>query len=370
MPQPTMPATPSPRDAAGRPGRRVATPRGPRRAKPLDYRAAGVDIDAGNALVERIKPLARATRRAGVLADVGGFGGLFCLDTARYPQATLVAATDGVGTKLKLAFATGRHDTIGIDLVAMCANDIVTQGAEPLFFMDYFATAALSLLQAETVIKGIAAACAHCGCALLGGESAELPGMYRPGEYDLAGFAVGIVNRDKIIDGAAIRRGDSIIGIASDGPHANGYSLIREILQRGRHDLNAPFGDGTLGEVLLQPTRIYVKPLLALMARVSVCGLAHITGGGLVENIPRILPPGVAAKLEPGSWRPPPIFQWLQQQGDIADSEMRRVFNCGIGMCVVVAPTDAEQALAILRQHGERASVIGAVAAGANEVIW
>ena len=331
---------------------------------PLNYRDAGVDIDAGNELVRRIRPLARATRRAGVLADVGGFGGLFGIDVARYPEPVLVAAADGVGTKLRLALELDRHDTIGIDLVAMCVNDVVAQGGEPLFFLDYFATGALSLPQAEAVIAGIANACERCGCALLGGETAEMPGRYARGEYDLAGFAVGIVNRDRIIDGAAIRPGDRIIGIASDGPHANGYSLIRKIIERGGHRLSQPFGAATLGEVLLKPTRLYAKPILALLSKSRVRGLAHITGGGLGENLARVLPRGCGARIDRAGWALPEIFHWLQREGDIETAEMYRAFNCGVGLCAVTAREDAEGAVDILRRAGETAFVIGEITRG------
>jgi phosphoribosylformylglycinamidine cyclo-ligase len=327
----------------------------------LSYRDAGVDIDAGNALIDRIKPLSRATLRAGVLTDVGGFGGLFGIDITKYPEPVLVSGTDGVGTKLKLAFELDRHDTIGIDLVAMCVNDIIVQGAEPLFFLDYFATGKLSLDQAESVIRGIAHGCEESGCALLGGETAEMPGMYDEGEYDLAGFSVGVVNRPDIIDGSLISAGDRIIGLASSGPHSNGYSLVRKIIEHGKHDLGQAFADSTLGDTLLAPTRLYVKSLLALQQQVSIHGLAHITGGGLLENLPRVMPDNTIAKINETRWQWPSIFDWLQEEGNVESREMYRTFNCGIGMCVIVGPDDATQAIEILEQHGEQAQLIGEI---------
>jgi len=333
----------------------------------MSYRDAGVDIDAGNALINRIKPLAKATMRAGVLTDVGGFGGLFGLDTAKYTDPVLVSGTDGVGTKLKLAFEMNRHDTIGIDLVGMCVNDIIVQGAEPLFFLDYFATGKLSLEQAEAVIKGIANGCAESGCALLGGETAEMPGMYDEGEYDLAGFSVGVVNRDRIIDGSTIKAGDRIIGLASSGPHSNGYSLIRKIIKAGGHSLDQAFSDSTLGDFLLTPTRLYIKSLLALIEQVNVKGLAHITGEGLPENLPRVMPEHTAARIDTGSWQWPEIFQWLQAEGNVETGEMYRTFNCGIGMCVIVEDGQADSALELLAQHGEHALVIGEIITNDSE---
>jgi phosphoribosylformylglycinamidine cyclo-ligase len=332
----------------------------------LSYREAGVDIDAGDRLVENIKPFARRTLREGVLAGIGGFGALFEVPK-RYRQPVLVSGTDGVGTKLKLAFELDRHDTIGIDLVAMSVNDVLVQGAEPLFFLDYFACGRLDVAAATQVIKGVALGCEQAGCALIGGETAEMPGMYAPGEYDLAGFAVGVVEKDRIIDGARIAPGDAVLGLASSGPHSNGYSLIRRILERSRAELSGDFDGRTLGDALLTPTRIYVKPLLELMSEVDVKGLAHITGGGLIENIPRILPSDTLAQLERGSWPQPPLFGWLQHAGDIADAEMWRVFNCGIGMVVVVAQADAEQALHILGRAGETAYRIGTIQARSGE---
>jgi phosphoribosylformylglycinamidine cyclo-ligase len=324
----------------------------------LSYRDAGVDIDAGDQLVENIKPFARRTLREGVLAGIGGFGALFEVPK-RYKEPVLVSGTDGVGTKLKLAFDLGRHDTIGIDLVAMSVNDVLVQGAEPLFFLDYFACGRLDVTTATQVVKGIALGCEQAGCALIGGETAEMPGMYTPGEYDLAGFAVGVVEKAGIIDGSRITDGDAVLGVASSGAHSNGYSLIRRILEKSGADLATNFDGRTLGEALLTPTRIYVKPLLALMRELQVKGLAHITGGGLLENVPRILPGGVVAEIDRSAWPHPPLFAWLQQTGSVADQEMLRVFNCGIGMVVVLAHADAERALAALRAAGETAYRIG-----------
>jgi phosphoribosylformylglycinamidine cyclo-ligase len=327
----------------------------------LSYRDAGVDIDAGNALIDRIKPLTRATMRAGVLTDVGGFGGLFGINTDQYPEPVLVSGTDGVGTKLKLAFELDQHDSIGIDLVAMCVNDIIVQGAEPLFFLDYFATGKLSLQQAEDVIRGIAEGCQQSGCALLGGETAEMPGMYDEGEYDLAGFSVGIVNRPDIIDGSQVVAGDQIIGLASSGPHSNGYSLIRKVIENGNHDLHQEFAGSTLGATLLAPTRIYTKSLLAVKQEIAIHGMAHITGGGLLENLPRVMPANTIAQIDQNCWSWPAVFSWLQEQGNIDAREMYRTFNCGIGMCVIVKPDDADKALDSLHAHGETAYIIGEI---------
>jgi phosphoribosylformylglycinamidine cyclo-ligase len=324
----------------------------------LSYRDAGVDIDAGDQLVENIKPFARRTLREGVLAGIGGFGALFEVPKG-YQEPVLVSGTDGVGTKLKLAFELGRHDTIGIDLVAMSVNDVLVQGAEPLFFLDYFACGRLDVATATQVVKGIALGCEQAGCALIGGETAEMPGMYAPGEYDLAGFAVGVVEKTGIIDGSRIGDGDAVLGLASSGAHSNGYSLVRRILEKSGSDLASDFNGRTLGDALLTPTRIYVKPLLALMRELQVKGLAHITGGGLLENVPRILPAGLVADIDRNAWPRPPIFAWLQQAGSVADQEMFRVFNCGIGMVVVLAQADAEQALASLQAAGEIAYRIG-----------
>ncbi|MDS4014491.1 MAG: phosphoribosylformylglycinamidine cyclo-ligase [Candidatus Accumulibacter sp.] len=329
--------------------------------RPLSYRDAGVDIDAGDELVERIKPLARKTMRDGVLAGIGGFGALFEVPR-RYREPVLVAGTDGVGTKLKLAFELGQHDTIGIDLVAMSVNDILVQGAEPLFFLDYFACGKLHVATAANVVQGIARGCEMAGCALIGGETAEMPGMYPEGEYDLAGFAVGVVERSAIIDGTQIAVGDVVLGLPSSGAHSNGYSLIRQIVARSHVDLGQAFdGDRTLAEAVMAPTRIYVRPLLAVMQALRVKGMAHITGGGLTGNVPRILPVGVKAELVQSAWPRQKLFDWLKSEGQVAESEMYRVFNCGIGMVVVVAREDARQAVRILRDAGEPALVIGSI---------
>ncbi len=326
----------------------------------LSYRDAGVDIDAGDALVEAIKPFAKRTMREGVLAGIGGFGALFEV-SKKYKEPVLVSGTDGVGTKLKLAFHLNRHDTVGIDLVAMSVNDILVQGAEPLFFLDYFACGRLDVAAATDVIKGIAAGCEQAGCALIGGETAEMPSMYPDGEYDLAGFAVGAVEKSKIIDGRKIQPGDVILGLASSGVHSNGYSLVRKILEVAKPDLNADFHGRPLADVLLAPTRIYVKPLLALMEKMPVHGMVHITGGGLVENIPRVLQPNLTAVLKRDSWTMLPLFTWLQQHGGVADEEMHRVFNCGIGMTVIVSKDNADAAEAELKALGETVYRIGSI---------
>ena len=331
----------------------------------LSYRDAGVDIDAGDALVEAIKPYARRTLRPEVLTGIGGFGALVEI-SKKYREPVLVAGTDGVGTKLKLAFQLQRHDTVGIDLVAMSVNDVLVQGAEPLFFLDYFACGKLDLPSATDVIKGVARGCEIAGCALIGGETAEMPGMYPAGEYDLAGFAVGVVEKSAIIDGRHIAAGDAVLGLASSGAHSNGYSLVRRILERAKPDLSADFHGRPLADVLLEPTRIYVKPLLALMRSIKLKGLAHITGGGLVENIPRALPEGVTAVLQKSAWPMPPLFNWLQQHGGVAEAEMHRVFNCGIGMTLIVADADADAALRLLAEFGERAYRIGRIETRAN----
>ncbi|MFZ5660101.1 MAG: phosphoribosylformylglycinamidine cyclo-ligase [Pseudomonadota bacterium] len=327
----------------------------------LSYRDAGVDIDAGNALVERIKPIARRTRRPGVLGGLGGFGGFFELPTERYRQPVLVSGTDGVGTKLLLAQQMDRHDSIGIDLVAMCVNDLLVTGAEPLYFLDYFACGKLDVDVAASVIDGIGRGCEQAGCALIGGETAEMPGMYQPGEYDLAGFAVGVVEKDAIIDGSQVRAGDVVLGLASSGLHSNGYSLARKVLERSGLGLDSPFGDGTLGMTLLTPTRIYAKPLQTLLQSVPVKAMAHITGGGLPENLPRVLPDGLAARIQTKAWPRPAIFDWLQAEGRIDDAEMYRTFNCGIGMALVVAAEQAEPALAVLQSAGETAFRLGEI---------
>ena len=327
----------------------------------LTYRDAGVDIDAGDALVERIKPYAKRTMRPGVLAGIGGFGALFEVPKG-YTEPVLVSGTDGVGTKLKLAFELGRHDTIGVDLVAMSVNDILTLGAEPLYFLDYYACGKLDVETASRVVKGIAAGCERAGCALIGGETAEMPGMYTPGEYDLAGFAVGVVEKSRIIDGSTIARGDVVLGLASDGAHSNGYSLIRKIVSARGVDLESVSLQGaSLAELLLAPTRIYVKPLLALFQRMRVKGLAHITGGGLVENVPRVLSERLTARLERSAWPMPPLFSWLKHEGKVPDDEMFRVFNCGIGMVLVVDAGDADATIEALAAAGETVYRIGAI---------
>ncbi len=326
----------------------------------LSYRDAGVDIDAGDALVENIKPFAKRTLRPEVLGGIGGFGALFDI-SKKYREPVLVSGTDGVGTKLKLAFEMNRPDTIGIDLVAMSVNDILVQGAEPLFFLDYFACGKLDVAAATDVVKGIAQGCELAGCALIGDETAEMPGMYPAGEYDLAGFAVGAVEKSQIISGATIQAGDAVLGLASSGAHSNGYSLIRKILQVTGADLNAPFHGRTLGETIIEPTRIYVKPLLALMRELPVKGMAHITGGGLLENIPRILQAELTAVLDKSRWEMPPLFRWLQEKGNVAPREMYRTFNCGIGMAVVVAQADAGRAMQSLAAMGETVYRIGEI---------
>ncbi len=326
----------------------------------LSYRDAGVDIDAGDALVEAIKPFAKRTMREGVIGGLGGFGALFELGK-KYKEPVLVSGTDGVGTKLKLAFHLNKHDTIGIDLVAMSVNDILVQGAEPLFFLDYFACGKLDVPTATDVVKGIAFGCEQAGCALIGGETAEMPSMYPQGEYDLAGFAVGAVEKSKIIDGTKIAPGDVILGLASSGAHSNGYSLVRKIIDVAKPDLNADFHGRKLSDALLEPTRIYVKPLLALMNQLEVKGMVHITGGGLVENIPRVLQPGLTAELHRDAWAMPPLFTWLQQHGGVADAEMHRVFNCGIGMAVIVSKENADAAMKQLTAAGETVTKIGAI---------
>jgi len=331
----------------------------------LSYRDAGVDIDAGDALVEAIKPLAKRTMREGVLGGIGGFGGLFEI-SKKFKEPVLVSGTDGVGTKLKLAFELNRHDTVGIDLVAMSVNDILVQGAEPLFFLDYFACGKLDVATATAVVSGIAKGCEESGCALLGGETAEMPGMYPDGEYDLAGFAVGAVEKSAIIDGSKIVPGDVVLGLASSGIHSNGYSLVRKIIQVAKPDLEADFHGRKLADVLMAPTRLYVKPLLALMASMEVKGLVHITGGGLVENIPRVLQDNLTAVLDAKSWTMPPLFQWLQQHGGVADAEMHRVFNCGIGMTVIVSKENADAAMAQLQAAGETVYRIGEIRARAE----
>lgn len=329
------------------------------RTPPFTYREAGVDIDAGEALVEAIKPLVARTARPGMLGTIGGFGGCFALDPGRYQEPVLVASTDGVGTKIKLAAQLNRYDTIGIDLVAMCANDIIVQGAEPLFFLDYYATGKLDTAIGARIVEGIAEGCCLAGMALIGGETAEMPSVYAPGDYDLAGFAVGIVERAKLLDGSAVKAGDALVGLASSGPHANGYSLIRKILDSHHIRLDTAFADATLGEVLLAPTRIYVRAALHALNAHPVHALAHITGGGLVGNLPRVLPEGLGAVINSASWPHPPIFDWLQNQGAVADAEMYRTFNCGIGMVLVVHAESADAVMHSLRQQGETPFLIG-----------
>jgi len=328
---------------------------------PLTYRDAGVDIDAGERLVDRIGADVAATRRPEVLGGLGGFGGLFALDTSRFRQPVLVAGTDGVGTKLRLARDLDRHDSIGIDLVAMCVNDVIVTGAEPQFFLDYYATGKLDEDVAATVIRGIAAGCSEAGCALIGGETAEMPGMYAAGDYDLAGFCVGAVERDRILDPTSVAPGDRVLGLAASGPHSNGYSLIRRVLERSGADPAMPCGDTTLGAALMAPTRIYVRPLLSVLDEHEIHALAHITGGGLVENLPRVLPAGTRARIDPQSWQRPPVFDWLQDAGAIEEREMLRTFNCGIGMCVVVPETGAAALQAALADTGETVWDIGRI---------
>lgn len=332
----------------------------PDQQQSLSYKDAGVDIDAGHALVERIKTAAQRTHRAGVLGGLGGFGGLFQLPSG-YQEPVLVSGTDGVGTKLRLAIDSQRHDGIGIDLVAMCVNDIVVAGAEPLFFLDYYATGQLNVDVAAEVVASIGRGCELAGCALIGGETAEMPGMYESGDYDLAGFAVGIVEKSRIIDGSKVAAGDVLIGLPSSGPHSNGYSLIRKVLEHSNAQLDDVLEGKTLGDWLLAPTRIYVKPLLKLIQALPVHALSHITGGGLLDNIPRVLPEDAQALLNADSWELPPVFKWLQQAGNISDREMHRTFNCGIGMVVVVSADNAEAAVDLLRQEGEEPFVLGHV---------
>jgi len=330
---------------------------------PLTYRDAGVDIDAGDALVDRIKPLAARTMREGVLAGIGGFGALFEVPK-RYKEPVLVSGTDGVGTKLKLAFDWQRHDTVGIDLVAMSVNDILVQGAEPLFFLDYFACGKLSVDVAAQVVGGIARGCELSGCALIGGETAEMPGMYPDGEYDLAGFAVGAAEKSELIDGKSIQPGDVVLGLASSGAHSNGYSLLRKILQRANARPEQDFHGQPLGDVVMAPTHLYVKPVLAVLKDFGkqIKGLAHITGGGLLDNVPRILQPGLQARLHRDTWQMPKLFSWLQEQGGVADTEMHRVFNCGIGMVAVVPAAQAQAISQALRAQGETVYQLGEIA--------
>ena len=333
----------------------------------LSYKDAGVDIDAGDALVERIKDVAKRTRRPEVMSGLGGFGALCQIPTG-YKEPVLVSGTDGVGTKLKLAMEVGIHDTIGIDLVAMCVNDLLVTGAEPLFFLDYYATGALNVDIAASVATGIGNGCEQAGCSLVGGETAEMPGMYEGDDYDLAGFCVGIVEKANIIDGSSVRIGDQLIGVTSSGPHSNGYSLVRKIIEHSGAKLDQAFGDSTLGETLLAPTKIYIKPILRVIKQYRVNALAHITGGGLLENIPRVLPRNTKAVIDAKSWERPAIFNWLQEQGNVEAREMYRTFNCGIGMVLAVAADDAEGVIDMLNQQGETAMLIGSIeAAGEDE---
>jgi phosphoribosylformylglycinamidine cyclo-ligase len=335
----------------------------------LSYRDAGVDIDAGDELVERIKPHVKRTLRREVIGGLGGFGALVRVPLDRYRQPVLVSGTDGVGTKLRLAIDTGHHDTIGIDLVAMCANDVVVQGAEPLYFLDYYATGKLDIAVGERVIAGIAEGCVQAGCALVGGETAEMPGMYHGADYDLAGFCVGIVEEDRLLDGSSTRAGDVVLGLASSGPHSNGYSLIRKLLAREKADAATRVDGRPLYELLLAPTRIYVKSLLKLLVEVPVHGLAHITGGGLLDNLPRVVPDGLEVRIERGAWQRPAVFEWLKAAANIDETEMHRTFNCGIGMTATVPAAAVEQALACLRAAGESAFVIGEVRPGSRGVV-
>ena len=336
---------------------------------PVTYLDAGVDIDAGDELVERIKPKVKRSMRPEVLGGIGGFGALVEVPLDRYRKPVLVSGTDGVGTKLRLAIDTRRHDGVGIDLVAMCVNDVVVQGAEPLYFLDYYASGKLDVDVGERVIAGIVEGCVQAGCALVGGETAEMPGMYHGADYDLAGFCVGIVEKDSIIDGTKTRAGDVVLGLPSSGPHSNGFSLIRKILQVSKAELTQDVQGVSLIDRLMTPTQIYVKPLLALMSKVSLHGLSHITGGGLVDNIPRVIPDGLEVVLERKAWRREPVFEWLQQQGRVPDAEMYRVFNCGIGMTIQLRSDDVDKAIGLLRDAGQEALVIGEVRSGSRGVV-
>ena len=335
----------------------------------LSYRSAGVNIDAGDNLVERLKPLVSRTRREGWITGIGGFSGLFELPVERYQAPVLVSGVDGVGTKLKLAIEMDRHDTIGIDLVAMCVNDVIVCGAEPLYFLDYFATSVLSEDLAESVISGIARGCEIAGAALIGGETAEMPAMYREGDYDLAGFCVGVVEKSKIIDGSTVRAGDQVLGLASSGVHSNGYSLIHAVRERSQATLTDAFGQQTLGESLLAPTRIYASSINRLLKNIPVKGMAHVTGGGLGGNVSRIMPQGLQAQIDSTAWQRPAIFDWIQTQGDIEETEMLRTFNCGIGMVVIVARGDVANAQVLLEETGENITVIGEVRHGPHGAI-
>ncbi|SIQ01471.1 phosphoribosylformylglycinamidine cyclo-ligase [Aeromonas sp. RU39B] len=331
----------------------------------LSYKDAGVDIDAGNALVERIKGVAKRTRRPEVLGGLGGFGAL-CQIPAGYKEPVLVSGTDGVGTKLRLAIDLKKHDTVGIDLVAMCVNDLIVQGAEPLFFLDYYATGKLDVDTAAAVVTGIGAGCEQSGCALVGGETAEMPGMYEGDDYDIAGFCVGVVEKSEIIDGSKVKAGDALIALASSGPHSNGFSLIRKILEVSAADVQQAMGDTTLANALLEPTRIYVKPVLKLLKQCEIHALSHITGGGFWENIPRVLPANTQAVVDEQSWQWPPVFNWLQQAGNVTRHEMYRTFNCGVGMIIALPASELDKALALLKAEGEQAWHIGHIADAAD----
>ena len=339
-------------------------------SKSLSYRDAGVNIDAGNAFVEKIKSSVASTNRPGVMGGFGGFGGCFELP-AGYKQPVLVSGTDGVGTKLKLAIDLNKHDTIGIDLVAMCVNDILVLGAEPLYFLDYYATGELNTEVAASVVEGIAEGCRQSNAALIGGETAEMPGMYGKGDYDLAGFCVGIVEKQNIIDGSKVKAGDVMVAIASSGPHSNGYSLIRKIIEVSQADINATFGEheGTLGDALLAPTRIYVRAIHDLLAKFDIHAMAHITGGGLLENIPRVLPENAQAVIDKNSWQLPEVFQWLQKNGNVEMNEMYRTFNCGVGMVLITSANEAKAIVAALNQNGETAWTLGIIEAGDKEQV-
>ena len=332
----------------------------------LSYRDAGVDIDAGNQLVEKIRGSVASTKRPGVMGSIGGFGGLFEVP-AGYRQPVLVSGTDGVGTKLKLAIELGKHDTIGIDLVAMCVNDILVLGAEPLFFLDYYATGKLDTEIAADVVEGIAEGCRQSGAALIGGETAEMPGMYSEGDYDLAGFCVGVVEKENIVDGSKVKAGDAIIALASSGPHSNGYSLVRKVIEVSNASLDQACGETTLGEALLAPTRIYASSILKVLKTIPLHALAHITGGGLLENIPRVLPENTQAVLDEKNCQLPPVFEWLQKNGNIEISEMHRTFNCGIGMAVIVAEEDADNTIKAFNAAGEKAWRLGVIAQSSGE---
>lgn len=336
-------------------------------SSPITYQQAGVDISTGNAFIEHIKPIAERTRRPGVLAGLGGFGGLYELPMHTFKHPILVSSTDGVGTKLKLAQAMNQYDTIGIDLVAMCVNDVIVQGAEPLFFLDYLATGHLTLEIATKIMEGIGKGCEEAGVALIGGETAEMPGVYSGEDFDLAGFTVGIVEKDNLIEGRAVRPKDLLIALPSSGVHSNGFSLIRHLLTLHAIDLHVPFGDTTLGHTLLSPTRIYVKPILHVLRHLNIHALSHITGGGLIENIPRVLPPFTQARIDQTSWQIPPIFQWIQELGNLSQTEMYTTFNCGIGMVLCVAPEEAPQTLKRLKEAGEVAWIVGEIEASASE---